>query len=78
MISPFVQSSGKAFVAVWRRGGSVEQPIRVRALEGMANVRFNVVFPSSFESDVKWDAEKGCLQVVLPQTTCARLICLDW
>jgi alpha-galactosidase len=77
MISPLVQSSGKAFVAVWRRGGSVEQSIRVHSLRGV-DVRCNVVFPSSFESDVKWDVERGCLQMVLPQTTCARLVCLQW
>jgi len=78
MLHSPVQTSGKAFIAVWRRGGSVEQSIPVHALQGMANVRCNVVFPVFFETNAKWDSGTGSLRITLPETTCARLMCLEW
>ncbi|KAH7307913.1 putative Melibiase subfamily, partial [Rhexocercosporidium sp. MPI-PUGE-AT-0058] len=72
-----LQDTGKAFVAVWRRGGTLEQCIPIPKFLGRNDVSCHVVFPKTFEGSVKWESSQGSIRVTLPEAVCARLVCLQ-
>ncbi|KAI5289728.1 hypothetical protein KEM54_003342, partial [Ascosphaera aggregata] len=61
-----------AYIAVYRRGGEVSCSLPVKLFEGKKDVEVELMYPK-FEAESSWDAEKGCLNVKLPERVCARL-----
>ncbi|KAI5301021.1 hypothetical protein KEM55_003054 [Ascosphaera atra] len=60
-----------AYVAVYRRGGGRECSLPIRPAKGK-DVKVELLYPK-FEAEAAWDAEKGSLEVKLPERVCARL-----
>ncbi len=65
--------SGDFYLSVWRRGGPSSATLPIANLMGKVGVKVELIYPSSFSVDVKWDAKSSSLIVELSSVPSARL-----
>ncbi|KAL5333156.1 glycoside hydrolase superfamily [Aspergillus crustosus] len=63
---------GRAYVAVWRRGGADEIHLPVSRWKGR-NVKVEFLYPVALGAETEWKRDEGVLRVKVPAELCARL-----
>jgi alpha-galactosidase len=68
-----VAKSGDVYLAIWRRGGATEIDLPLPVFKGSQSVKSKLLYPSKFEAESLWDAEKAALRVKVPDKVLGRL-----
>jgi alpha-galactosidase len=72
------EDTGRAYVAVWRRGGSKECVLPITPFKGKGSgVKVEFLYPKMMEVSSSWDGDSAALKVTVPETACARLFKLE-
>lgn len=72
------KDTGRAYIAVWRRGGSKECVLPVAPFKGKGSgVKVEFLYPKMMEVNSSWDENAASLKVTVPETACARLFKLE-
>jgi alpha-galactosidase len=72
------KDTGRAYVAVWRRGGSKECVLPIAPFKGKGSgVKVEFLYPKMMEVCSSWDEDAAALKVTVPETACARLFKLE-
>jgi len=65
----------RAYITIWRRGGETTCRLPIAFWEGLSDPKVKLLYPSKFKAEAKWVG--GSLEVIFPETICARLFQLD-
>lgn len=72
-----VTTKGDVLLSVWHLKGSQTRSLPIAPLKDAANVRVELLYPASFQTEAKWSGKEGALEVQFPGVVSARLFRLS-